>query len=268
MKNWKDNKNVHDQIWGKVRDFAKSRIDLGEDVNTSWYNTNIYEMSNSSMGKNLNSIPYTINGKLRYANAESYLQTKLSVLTETLMQYMTSDLDLIIDMGSGWGRNSIYMSNYFGKSIDFLACELSDSGRECTEYFKTAYDLPITTLPFNYYDNTTLLDFLRTQEPLLSNVLIFSNYSIEQITNIGKTFFESLVSLEIPVITCVHLEPVTWQLLGTQKNTSPHYNEDLVETLRALDSEGILSLKEEIPNFYGHRKEFAASLLVWEKNNR
>ena len=265
MKNWKDNKRTHDRVWGKIYAHAETQISAGLDVLQAWTNTNLYEMQTSALGRDMRNIPYTLSGQLYFAAAEEYLQIKLGVLTEAVMNHLSSDTDLIVDLGSGWGRNSIYLSHLFGDTYDFLACELSDSGRQCTNRFVDAYGLPITTLPFNYYDNTTVVERLREKE--YQKVVFFSSYSIEQITTIGSTFFTSLLELPIPQMDFVHLEPVSWQLLDTPKNTSDHYNEDLVSVIREVEESGLAKVHRMEPNHYGHRQEFAASLITWSKNS-
>ena len=265
MKNWKDNKRVHDGVWGKVYEHAQEQIAAGKTVLEAWTNTNLYEMQTSALGRDMRNIPYIVRDKLYFAPAEEYLQIKLGVLTEAVMSRLSSDTDLIVDLGSGWGRNSIYLSHFFGDAYDFLACELSDSGRLCTDHFIETFGLPITTLPFNYYDNLTLRERLIEKE--YQKVVFFSSYSIEQITTIGNTFFISLLKLPIPQMDFVHLEPVSWQLLGTPKNTSDYYNEDLVQVIRQLEEDQLATVRQMEPNHYGHRQEFAASLITWSKKS-
>jgi len=263
MKKWEDNKRAHEGVWGKVYEHAQSQIADGKSVLEAWTNTNLYEMQTSALGRDMRNIPYILKDRLYFATAQEYLDIKLGVLTEALMNRLSSDTDLIVDLGSGWGRNSIYLSHLFGNTYDFLACELSDNGRLCTDHFIDTFDLPITTLPFNYYDNTTLCSHLRESE--YQKVVFFSSFSIEQIPTIGKTFFTSLLELPIPEMDFVHLEPVSWQLLNTPKNTSDHYNEDLVEVIQQLESAKLGTIHHMEANHYGHRQEWAASLITWSK---
>ena len=220
-------------------------------------------MQTSALGRDMRHIPYILKDRLYFAPAQEYLDIKLGVLTEAVMGCLSSDTELIVDLGSGWGRNSIYLSHLFGDTYDFLACELSDSGRMCTDHFTDRFDLPITTLPFNYYDNTNLCAYLTERE--YKKVVFFSSYSIEQIPTIGTTFFTSLLELPTPQMDFVHLEPVSWQLLGTPKNTIPHYNNDLVEVIQQLESAKLGTIHHMEANHYGHRQEFAASLITWSK---
>jgi len=269
MKDWKDNKRAHDGVWGKIYEHAQSQIADGKTVLEAWTNTNLYEMRTSGPGnaKNARYFPYIVKNKACFASSrEEYLHIKLGVLAEAILPRLSCDTDLIVDLGSGWGRNSLYLSHLFGDTYDFLACELSDSGRLCTDHFIDTFDLPITTLPFNYYDNTTLQAHLRERN--YQKVVFFSSYSIEQIPTIGKTFFTSLLELPIPEMDFVHLEPVSWQLLNTPKNTSDHYNEDLVEVIQQLESAGLGTIHDMEANHYGHRQDFAASLITWSKTTR
>jgi len=264
-----DNKIIHDKLWGDVYEYARSQIDSDEDLLTSWTNTNLYEMQKTSHDdrgnkRDMRHIPYILKNQLYYACAEDYLQIKLNVLTEALLGTMSESVDLVVDLGSGWGRNSVYLSHLLGPDYKFLACELSDSGRHCTDYFAAAYDLPITTLPFNYYDNATLVSHLQ-EDSNLHRVLFFSSYSIEQITTLGIEFFDSLLKIDIPEMHFVHLEPVSWQITRNPKNTADYYNNDLISLIHLLEDLGRAEIIREEANFYGHRPDFDAALIEWRK---
>ena len=266
MKKWKENKKAHDVIWGKIYIYAieEANKDTKDDgLVEVWLNINISELMESGLGKNRQNVPYIFESAKCFDSLENCIHKKMSVLCDVIKNNITDNTDLIVDLGSGWGRNSVYLSNLFHKKVDFLACELSDSGRQCTDLIANKYDLPIETIPFNYYDNSNLLEVLKNRQ--ISDILFFSNHSIEQISEIDISFFKSIISLPIKTINFVHLEPVGWQIENMPKNTNPLYNDNLISVLKKLEEENLITITRMQPNYFGLKHINTGALIEWKK---
>tara|TARA_R110000822_G_scaffold23098_14_gene71697 strand:- start:3628 stop:4977 length:1350 start_codon:yes stop_codon:yes gene_type:complete len=265
MKKWQDNKKVHNKLWGSVYDIALSESAKKKDFLQAWEEINVQELMQSSLGRDANRVPYVIDGSPKFGNLVDCLHIKIGVLFNRILSNLEFAPELIVDLGSGWGRNSLYISKFLNREYNFLSCELSDAGRECTDHLAQVYDLPIKTLPFNYYDNSSLLEYF--SKNTYQRVLFFSNHSIEQIQKLEENFFTSILDLPIEQMKFVHIEPIDWQILNNPKNTDSHYNENLYSTLCDLRDARQIKINIIKPSYFGLKHTNTGSLLEWEKMN-
>jgi len=295
MKNWQDNKKVHNKLWDSVYDLARAEADGNPDFLEAWENINVKELMRGSLGEQLlrsirgpgavaddgtvhsfstttaipwnpDRTPYIIDGAHKFGTLLDCIHIKMGIFFERILANLDFEPELIVDLGSGWGRNSLYFSKYLNKEYNFLCCELSDSGRKCADYLAKIYDLPIEALPFNYHDNTSLLEYFSKNN--FSRVLFYSIHSIEQIQKIEKSFFTSILDLPIEKVKFIHIEPIDWQILGLPKSTAgaaPHYNENLYSILEELEDEGSIKISIVKPSFFGLKHTNTGALLEWEK---
>jgi len=263
MRNWKENKEVHDVYWGSVFNRVKKEIANYDNFNDLWKVINMAELKSCAIGRSPYRVPYVAGGKKLYATLEACLKMKIDNLCSIVERNTTPTTELIVDLGSGWGRNSLYLANKLQGKHKFLACELSTSGQDCTRFLKNHYDLPVDVLSFNYYDNSTLLSYL--DEGKFKEVTLFSNHSIEQIPTIGEEFFTTLLSADTPKMKFAHLEPVSWQVASRPKDTDPRYNDDLLSVLKGLEEQNMIDITNIEADYFGLKHTNVAALIEWKK---
>lgn len=131
----------------------------------------------------------------------------LDILVRTVAALVDSEVDCVVELGSGPGYNlgELFLALPPGQRRPALiACEPSEQGRRLTEQlFSTTPGAEISTRPFDYYEPD--LGFLAA----FKKVVVFTSHSIEQIPILGPGLYESL--LAAPVCACVHQEPIGWQ---------------------------------------------------------
>jgi hypothetical protein len=128
-----------------------------------------------------------------------------------LVKHCDAGVDAIVELGSGYGRNIIWMNALLrdrSRDIDYHCLELTESGRECTNLLASLNpDLKIRTTPFDYMapDFSTLSGYRK--------ILFFSIASVEQVATLPDAFLENMLGLDAE-ITCAQMEPVGWQRHG------------------------------------------------------
>jgi hypothetical protein len=131
----------------------------------------------------------------------------MAVVMEALKAHMPAPTERIVEMGSGWGAiiSSLWLAGA-PRDAEYWALEYTDSGREVSELLAAAEPrFNLKARAFDYHDaDFSLLKDVKT-------TLVYSIYSIEQITFIGDPLIERI--LAIPGFArCVHVEPVGWQV--------------------------------------------------------
>jgi hypothetical protein len=130
-------------------------------------------------------------------------------ITDLVAGYCSADTKRIIELGSGWEPTcSTYGSAARRRSATYVAMEYTEAGREATQLLGgTEPNLALTTRPFDYH-RPDLSEFRIGEK-----TLVFTSFSIEQITHLSGSLFEEL--LAIPGLDrVIHVEPVSWQLLA------------------------------------------------------
>jgi len=206
-------------------------------------------------------------------------------ITDLVASYCDADTKRIIELGSGWGTNLFYL--WLGgapRSAEYIAMEYTETGREVTQLVgNTEPHLALAIRPFDYHQPD--LSEFRTSE----KTVVFTSYSIEQITHLGDALFEEL--LAIPGLDhVIHVEPVSWQLLAEsaidplirllsnvvpprlsleidvrRRSRSHGYNKDLISKLRSLERAGRIRIERIVKNYIGPNPINPATAIVWRR---
>jgi hypothetical protein len=187
------------------------------------------------------------------------------LLRDAVLDRCTSGTNLVVELGSGWGWHVI--AAWLGggpRDALYVGAEYTEAGRRCAHLLASLEpSLRFRSLPFDY------------NEPDLSAVagareaVVFTGHSIEQIPYVKPALFEAILSLA-PRVTCVHLEPVGWQLEGAEAACSSRvyaerhdYSRNLVEQLRLQEAAGRIELEAVLPNVVGVNARNATTLIAW-----
>jgi hypothetical protein len=208
-----------------------------------------------------------------------------AAITELVAAYGQADTKRIVELGSGWGANlfSLWLAGA-PRAAEYVAMEYTAAGREATQLVGgTEPDLRLRVAPFDYHAPD--LSALRTSD----KTLVFTSFSIEQITHLSDALFEEL--LAIPGLDrVVHIEPVSWQLLAEtsvgpligflsyivpprlsfevdlrRRSRSTGYNVDLLPKLRALERAGRIRIERIEKNYIGPNPLNPGTAIVWRR---
>jgi hypothetical protein len=150
-----------------------------------------------------------LNGTYTTVPTDASLNYHLVDLLAQFVSEQEDQIDCIVELGSGIGRNLIALAYRLDpeqrKRILFYACEFTDSGKEvCLALGEMCDNLHILVEHFDYYEPD--FSFL----PQKSNVLIFTCHSIEQIPALDRRVLEEMIAATDRCF-CYHAEPVGWQ---------------------------------------------------------
>jgi hypothetical protein len=137
------------------------------------------------------------------AEADLYPVMARQMVADILAEACGDDTRRIVELGSGWGGNLFHLrAGGAPPAAEFHAMEFTETGRQVTRML-AALD-PAMKLSIHAFDYLSP-DFAPLAAALPTVVL--SNHSIEQITELGRGFFDAL--LAVPGLQrVVHIEPV------------------------------------------------------------
>ena len=206
-------------------------------------------------------------------------------ITDLVAGHCSDGTKRIIELGSGWGTNLFYL--WLGgapRSTAYVAMEYTEAGREVTQMLAgTEPGLALTIRPFDYH-RPDLSEFRSAEK-----TVVFTSYSIEQITHLSEALFEEL--LAIPGLDrVIHVEPVSWQLLAEsaispligwlsyvvpprlsleidvrRRCRAAGYNKDLVSKLRSLERAGRIRIERVEKNYVGPNPINPGTAIVWRR---
>lgn len=192
-------------------------------------------------------------------------------ITHNVLAACRPETDLVIELGSGVGHGLFRLWLAGGpRDARYISCEFTESGRDCAERLASVEPgINLTALPF---------DFLNPDYSALPrnprHTVVFTVQAIEQIPQLPEEVFTRLIDTVGP-ITCVHVEPVGWQLTPDgepmddisaaaraygEKND---YSRNLWSLLTALEARGTIKIEEAVPNIYGVRPLNPQTLVRW-----
>tara|TARA_R110000824_G_scaffold172454_3_gene350423 strand:+ start:38 stop:835 length:798 start_codon:yes stop_codon:yes gene_type:complete len=191
---------------------------------------------------------------------KDYCSIKKSLILEEEIE----DAELIIDMGSGWGRNAVFLAQKFpDKTI--VALEYCEEGSRATNLISDKYELPnIITAPFDYYNPSALESIVFPFAKTVDSAYFFSSFSIEQVPYLGEDFILNILHSPFAQITTLHFEPIGWQIKNISKNTQGYYNNDLFPILRKLQASKMIKIDKIEADIFGDIKN-PGSKIVWTR---
>ena len=187
------------------------------------------------------------------------------LVVDAVVDACTPDTGLVLELGSGWGRN-LLLCWLAGAPAGarYVAAEYTEAGRRASERL-AALDprVRFSSLPFDY----RAADF-SSLEPV-EHAVVYSVHSVEQVDRVPVETIDAVRGLAQRV-TCLHFEPVGWQLGDGERTGSSagyaekhDYNRNLVELLRGEAAEGRLRIDAELPEVLGLNPRNATTVVAW-----
>ena len=252
----KSKEERHDIYWGYIKKYIETNPNLimdscAVDITTFEY------LYHSAVGRGgLNRVIRVIqNNGIVNMTLRQYISATVDRPIETLKKYINDNTDMIFDLGSGWGRNSIQIKKAFS-DIHLVSGELSTSGCECLNLLKNKFKITNhDIIKFNFYKYQNILDYKYKNK----NVIIFTKHAIEQISYISESFFNDIINF-FNDVTFIHLEPVGWQITGKSNfsSTQPQtkeligYNRNLTLLLKKMEKENKIKIEYINLNDWGN----------------
>ena len=254
MKSSYGNKLHHERFWGNLE--TKTKLSRLNDLLEQWSELYKIESSNKQIFTSI------INGEKQNLTFNEYVEHKYADIKKFMNEY--DDFESFIELGSGWGRNILYLQNYYPK-LKYVACELSKAGRNITELFSNKYALNIVTKPFNY-KNWKPLDLQKSKK-----AIVFTSYSVEQVSKLDKDLFYYLLET-FDELVGYHIEPVLFQIENRKfpfkEYYNKHYNKNLYIVLQELQQEGkikIIKSSKSVFCFGTNTTSQESANIIWQK---
>ena len=210
-------------------------------------------------------------GKLRKVPSEIITPWRDSLALTLLTKNCSQDMDCVIEMGSG---PALFLFKFWLTNgpldADYYAFEITQTARLCVNIMSCIEpNLKLKSLFFDYQNP----DFSVVRNKY-KNVLIFSKGSIEQIETLREVVFEELLLIS-EQLTCVHYEPVGWQIVKPYKKNSltrrhertckeRKYNINLWELLKKFESKRLIKINDYSINFSGKARHME-TYITWTK---
>lgn len=229
-------------------------------------------------GGNVPLTPFGEALEVTISQSESTLRVPLQTnfhgtLARWLSAFHEPDMDCIVELGSGYGRNLFELYYRGGPNpVKLFAGEITESGRALTRKLADLEgNLDITVVPFDF----TKPDFSFLGPQRRKNVLFFTRHAIEQVPLIPDELVTGMLAAAERV-TCVHFEPFGFQF----KNGTEHHgtisrrheenalargwNRNLAEVCMRLNTAGRIKVHYLFKNIIGEDPINPTSIMIWK----
>jgi hypothetical protein len=212
----------------------------------------------------LKSSPAIVGGQEVQVPPSAAWAAEQAILLEVLLDACNPRTDLIVELGSGWAWHLLSLWCAGGPpKASYVAAEYTEAGRGASEALACLDPrLDFQAVPFDYND-PDLGAVLHGEE-----AVVFTVNSVEQVPRLDPVVFDAIRGLASRV-TCVHSEPVGWQLGETTGGSSQgyaeehDYNRDLVYRLREEEAAGRLTIERVGVNVIGTNPRNATTVICW-----
>ena len=188
-----------------------------------------------------------------------------ALIVDTVLEHCSADTELVVELGSGWGRN-LFLTWLGGgpRRARYVAAEYTAAGRRVAARLASlAPGLDMASIPFDYHaPDLGLVTAGR-------RALVFTAHSVEQIAHLPETVVDRVRGLADEV-TCIHFEPVGWQFRkrdlegSSERYAAEHdYSANLASLLQERARAGELELLAVIPEAVGVNPANATTVVVW-----
>lgn len=212
-------------------------------------------------------------GKLRKVPSEIIHPWKDSLNLMFLTKHCSPDVDCVIEMGSG---PALFLFKFYltngPLNAEYHGLEITQTARLCVNIMSCLEpNLKLRSMFFDYQNP----DFSELNNKY-NNVLIFSRGSIETVRHLKEEVFEKILLIS-ERLTCVHFEPVDWQIVKPYrqnmlirkhkrrcKSSKFNYNRNLWALLKQLESKRLIKINEYLVNYSGKAKHHD-TYISWTK---
>jgi hypothetical protein len=209
--------------------------------------------------------PFVLDGELARIPASGAFGATQFVIQDLLAEVCTPATDLIVELGSGWGWHILSTWVCGGpRAATYVAAEYTAAGRRAAASLAELDErLDFRAIYFDYHEPG--LEGLGRR----AHAVVFTAHSIEQIPYVEPGLFE-VISGAAQRVTCLHFEPVGWQVEGHDGRGSSReyaerhdYNRNLVAALRNAESANRLTVDLVQPDVFGINPQNSTTIIRW-----
>jgi len=185
-----------------------------------------------------------------------------------------NDYDLIVELGSGYGRNIFYYLYQFKNKLintEIISGEYTQGGCDTQNYIKNKF-FNDSNLKIYRFDYNNSKDFFLNISNKYKNILILTFWSIEQVTYLNDDFFNNILNLKCDKLKVINIEPIGWQIseksLMKENKTGyrSYYNKNLYIKLKELENKNVIKINNIILDFFNFDEiQSSGTLIEWEK---
>ncbi|MDP2710635.1 MAG: hypothetical protein Q8O56_05405 [Solirubrobacteraceae bacterium] len=188
-----------------------------------------------------------------------------AMAVEAVLDACTPQTDLVVELGSGWGWHILGTWLAGGpRDALYVGAELTEAGRQTAARLAGLDpELRFRSLEFDY-EAPSLAALGRARE-----AVVFTGHSIEQLPELSPAVIDAIADLA-ETVTCLHFEPVGWQVGGHARQGSSReyaeqhgYNRNLVALVRDAERAGRLRIDAVRPELMGVNPRNATTLVAW-----
>jgi hypothetical protein len=192
-----------------------------------------------------------------------------AIVLDLVADACRDETDLVVELGAGWAWHLLTVWATGGpRGATYVAAEYTEAGRRAAaKLAEVDEELDFRAVPFDYREPR--LDGLGPR----AHAVVFTEHSIEQIPHLTAAVFDAIRGLA-RTVTCLHFEPVGWQINGRDGAGSSRavaeqhdYNRNLVEILRAEADAGRLILDFLKPDVIGINPSNSTSIIRWRSSH-
>ncbi len=253
--------NEYNNTWNMVKNYIQKKK-----------NFDVFDVTFNHECSNIESIYYLDNyEKINndYELKKLYFCKSRSYVSELIKN---NNFDLIIELGSGWGRNIFHFLNEnIINNVDIVSGEYTQGGCDTQEYINNNY-VNYDKLKIYRFDYNNSSDFFgKIEKNKYNNILVLSFWSIEQVTYIKDEFIENLLGIGNN-IKCVNIEPIGWQINDSslmkenKEGYRSYYNKNYYIILKKFEENKKIKILNTVVNYFNFDcTESLGSLIEWNK---
>lgn len=182
------------------------------------------------------------------------------------------EVDAIVELGCGYGRNLIELFYSGGPKVPYYAGEFTKSGQECIKLISSICN-EFELIPFEHNHLKPDLSFLKKHK----KILVFTAHTIEQVEYIPLKLMEDIATCAEEVI-CMHIEPFGYQMVDSVELSQVDkdhksffekkgWNKNFFPVLVEAHQKNILDISYLGKNIFGGGAGCPSSVAVWKNKN-
>ncbi len=208
---------------------------------------------------------FILDGETVQASPAAAYGAARGIVLDLVADACRDDTEAVVELGSGWGHSILSVWLDGGPATaTYVAAEYTDAGRRAaTRLAELDARIDFCAVAFDYHD-PRLDDLGRSR-----HAVVFSTHSIEQIPEVKPALFAAIRGVAESV-TCLHFEPVSWQLPGYAGNGSSEryaaehdYNRNLLASVQAEADAGRAIVDFIHPDVFGINPQNSSTAIRW-----
>jgi hypothetical protein len=209
--------------------------------------------------------PFVVGGETAQMPLSGSYGAAQGIVLDLVKHACGDSTDLIMELGSGWGWHILSAWATGGpRRATYVGAEYTEAGRRASMSIAELDDkLDFVALPFDYHEPA--FEGLGERE----HAVVFTAHSIEQIPEVKPALFQAVRGVARRV-TCLHFEPVGWQVPGYSGQGSSRayadghdYTRNLIDSIRAEADAGRLVLDTVVPDVFGINAKNSTTIVAW-----